>query len=108
MLLHFTRVDDDVMCFKHLSFLFLVHQIIVGSRIANIEKSRQCCTNEAIFTRTTKEVQIRSKTKEKKDIIKLYNYNLCTILESACNSQCSKAFELAATYLQEERNEESK
>ena len=31
MLLHFTRVDD-VMCFKHLSVLFMVHQEIVGSK----------------------------------------------------------------------------
>ena len=53
MLLHLTRVDD-VMCFKHLSFLFLVHQEIVGSKcgwkvnIGNIEKSRQYCLNENI------------------------------------------------------------
>jgi len=39
-------------CFKHLSFLFLVHQEIVGSKccwkvnIGNIEKSRQYCLNE--------------------------------------------------------------
>ena len=38
-------------CFKHLSFLFLVHQEIVGSKcgwkvnIGNIEKSRQYCLN---------------------------------------------------------------
>ena len=50
MLLHLTRVED-VMCFKHLSFLFLVHQeqlaVNAGekwnllSSIVNIEKSRQ-------------------------------------------------------------------
>ena len=30
-LIHFTRVDD-VMCCKHFSFLFLVHQEIAGSK----------------------------------------------------------------------------
>ena len=50
MLLHLTRVDD-VMCFKHISFLFLVQkkrlEINVGEKwnllsiIVNIGKSRQ-------------------------------------------------------------------
>ena len=57
MLLHLTRVDD-VMCFKHLSFLFLVQKtkLVVNvaekrnllSSVVNIEKSRQCCSNENI------------------------------------------------------------
>ena len=57
MLLHLTRVDD-VMCFKHTSFLFLVQkkmlEVNVGEKwnllsiIVNIEKSRQYCLNENI------------------------------------------------------------
>ena len=52
MLLHLTRVDD-VMCFKRLSFLFLVQkkrlEVNVGEKwnllsfIVNIRKSRQYC-----------------------------------------------------------------
>ena len=50
MLLHLTSVDD-VMCFKHFSFLFLVHQEIVGSNcggkvnIGNIDR-------DSIFSKT--------------------------------------------------------
>ena len=57
MLLHLTRVDD-VMCFKHLSFLFLVQKkklvVNVGeksnllSSFVNTEKSRQHCINENV------------------------------------------------------------
>ena len=57
MLLHLTRVDD-VMCFKHISFLFLVQkkrlEVNVGEKwnllsvIVNIGKSRQYCINENI------------------------------------------------------------
>ena len=57
MLLHLTRVDD-VMCFKHISFLFLVQkkrlEVNVGEKwnllsiIVNIGKSRQYCLNENI------------------------------------------------------------
>ena len=58
MLLHLTRVDD-VMCFKHTSFLFLVQkkmlEVNVGEKwnllsiIVNIGKSRQYCLNENIY-----------------------------------------------------------
>ena len=57
MLLHLTRVDD-VMCFKRISFLFLVQkkglEVNVGKKwnllsiIVNIRKSRQYCLNENI------------------------------------------------------------
>ena len=57
MLLHLTRVDD-AMCFKHISFLFLVQkkrlEVNVGEKwnllsiIVNIGKSRQYCLNENI------------------------------------------------------------
>ena len=57
MLLHLTRVDD-VMCFKHISFLFLVQkkrlEVNVGEKwnllsfIVNIRKSRQYCPDENI------------------------------------------------------------
>ena len=57
MLLHLTRVDD-VMCFKRISFLFLVQkkrlEVNVGEKwnllsiIVNIGKSRQYCLNENI------------------------------------------------------------
>ena len=57
ILLHLTRVDD-VMCFKHISFLFLVQkkrlEVNVGEKwnllsiIVNIGKSRQYCLNENI------------------------------------------------------------
>ena len=57
MLLHLTRVDD-VMCFKHISFLFLVEkkrlEVNVGEKwnllsiIVNIRKSRQYYLNENI------------------------------------------------------------
>ena len=57
MLLHLTRVDD-VMCFKRISFLFLVQkkrlEVNVGEKwnllsiIVNIRKSRQYCLNENI------------------------------------------------------------
>ena len=57
MLLHLTRVDD-VMCFKHTSFLFLVQkkmlEVNVGEKwnllsiIVNIGKSRQYCLNENV------------------------------------------------------------
>ena len=57
MLLHLTRVDD-VMCFKHISFLFLVQkkrlEVNVGEKwnllsfVVNIRKSRQYCLNENI------------------------------------------------------------
>ena len=56
-LLHLTRVDD-VTCFKHISFLFMVQkkrlEVNVGeiwnslSIIVNIGKSRQHCLNENI------------------------------------------------------------
>ena len=55
-LLNLTKVDD-VMCFKNISFLFLVQkkrlEVNVGERwnllsIANIGKSRQYCLNETI------------------------------------------------------------
>ena len=58
MLLHLTRVDD-VMCFKRISFLFLVQkkrlEVNVGEKwnllsiIVNIGKSRQYCLNENII-----------------------------------------------------------
>ena len=54
MLLHLAKVDD-VMCFKHFSFVFLVHQEIVGSKcgwkvnIGNIKNSRQYWHNENIY-----------------------------------------------------------
>ena len=57
MLFHLTRVDD-VMCFKHILFLFLVQKknlvVNVGEKwnlpsiIVNIGKSRQYCINENI------------------------------------------------------------
>ena len=57
MLLHLTRVDD-VMCFKRISFLFLVQkkrlEVNVGEKldllsiIVNIRKPRQYCLNESI------------------------------------------------------------
>ena len=57
MLFHLTRVDD-VMCFKHISFFFLVQKknlvVNVGEKwnlpsiIVNIGKSRQYCINENI------------------------------------------------------------
>ena len=57
MLLHLTRVDD-VMCFKRISFLFLVQkkrlEVNVGGKwnllsfVVNIRKSRQYCLNENI------------------------------------------------------------
>ena len=57
MLLHLTRVDD-VMCFKHISFLFPVQkkrlEVNVGEKrnllsvIVNIGKSGQYCLNENI------------------------------------------------------------
>ena len=57
MLLHLTRVDD-VMCFKHISFLFLVQKKKLDvnvdekwnllSIIVNIGKSRQFCLNKNI------------------------------------------------------------
>ena len=57
MLLHLTRVDD-VMCFKHISFLFLVQkkrlEVNVGEKwnllsiIVNIGKSKQYCLNENV------------------------------------------------------------
>ena len=53
ILLNLTRVDD-VMCSKQFSFLFLVHQEIVGGKcgwkvnIGNVEKSRQYGLNENI------------------------------------------------------------
>ena len=57
MLLHLTRVDD-VMCFKRLSFLFLVQkkrlEVNMGEKwnllsiIVNIGKSRQYCLNDNI------------------------------------------------------------
>ena len=51
MLLHLTRVDD-VMCFKRLSFLFLVQkkrlEVNLLSLIVNIRKSRQYFLNENI------------------------------------------------------------
>ena len=57
MLLHLTRVDD-VMCWKHMSFLFLGQkkklEVNVGemwnllSVIVNIGKSRESCLNEII------------------------------------------------------------
>ena len=57
MLLHLTRVDD-AMCFKHISFLFLVQkkrlEVNVGEKwnllsiFVNIRKSRQYCLNENI------------------------------------------------------------
>ena len=69
MILHLTRVDE-VMCFKHLPFLFLVHQEIAGSKsgwkvnIQNVEKSRQYCLNENInhspFIKWDKQKQVLS------------------------------------------------
>ena len=57
MLLHLIRVDD-VMCFKRISFLFLVQkkrlEVNMGEKrnllsiIVNIRKSRQYCLNENI------------------------------------------------------------
>ena len=57
MLLHLTRVDD-VMCYKHISFLFLVQkkrlEVNVGEKwnllsiIVSVGKSRQYCLNENI------------------------------------------------------------
>ena len=57
MLLHLTRVED-VMCFKHISFLFAVQkkrlEVNVGEKrnllsvIVNIGKSGQYCLNENI------------------------------------------------------------
>ena len=57
VLLHLTRVDD-VMCFKRISFLFLVQkkrlEVNVGKKlnslsfIVNIRKPRQYCLNENI------------------------------------------------------------
>ena len=57
MLLYLTRVDD-VMCFKRISFLFLVQkkrlEVNVGEKlnllsiIVNIRKPRQYCLNESI------------------------------------------------------------
>ena len=57
MLLHLTRVND-VMCFKHTSFLFMVQkkmlEVNVGEKwkllsiIVNIEKSRPYCLTENI------------------------------------------------------------
>ena len=50
MLLHLTRVDD-VICFKHIPFLFLVQkkrlEVNVGEKsiIVNTEKSKQYCLN---------------------------------------------------------------
>ena len=55
MLLHLTKADD-VMCFKHISFLFLVQkkrlEVNVGEKwsllsiFVDIWKSRQYCLNE--------------------------------------------------------------
>ena len=55
MLLHLTKADD-VMCFKHISFLLLVQkkrlEVNVGEKwsllsiIVDIWKSRQYCLNE--------------------------------------------------------------
>ena len=57
MLLHLKRVDD-VMCFKHISFLFLVQkkrlEVNMGEKwnllsiTVNVGKSRQYCFNENI------------------------------------------------------------
>ena len=74
MLLHLTRVDD-VMCFKHISFLFLVQkkrlEVNVGEKwnllsiIVNIgNKSRQYCLNEdindSLFTKWDKQERVLS------------------------------------------------
>ena len=73
MLLHLTRVDD-AMCFKHISFLFLVQkkrlEVNVGEKwnllsiIVNIGKSRQNCLNENIsdspFTKWDKRERVLS------------------------------------------------
>ena len=65
MLLHLTRVDD-VMCFKRISFLFLVQkkrlEVNVGEKwnllsiIVNIRKSMQYCLNENINKTLSKHV----------------------------------------------------
>ena len=71
MLLHLTRVDD-VMCFKRISFLFLVQkkrlEVNVGEKwnllsiTVNIRKSRQYCLNEniidSLFIKWDKQEQI--------------------------------------------------